>query len=273
MYESYWQLTAKPFDNVTADEFYYPGESHQGALLKLRYAVESRRGGAVLAGPAGTGKSLLVNLLAEQLPETCAPFVHLVFPQMTPAELLAYLADRLAAGPTGAAASPANDSVRRIEGALADAVAEGRHPIIAIDEAQLLAETDTLETVRLLLNFEIDAQPAWTVLLVGQTSLLPIIDRMPTLEQRLGVKCLLRPFSLEETISYVNHRLNAAGAKQTIFENGAVEALHELSGGVPRRINRLADLALLVAYAEEKTQITISQVEGVCEELIAVAPD
>ena len=69
MYESYWKLNQKPFENCSDPRFYYPGESHQAALLKLRYAIENRRGGALLAGPCGSGKTLLVGMLRD------SPFV------------------------------------------------------------------------------------------------------------------------------------------------------------------------------------------------------
>ena len=93
MYETYWQLQQKPFENTADPRFYYPGESHQAALLKLRYAVENRRGGALLTGPSGSGKTLLTGMLRGVLGADYSPFVHLVFPQMSTAELLAYLAD------------------------------------------------------------------------------------------------------------------------------------------------------------------------------------
>ena len=93
MYEPYWQLETKPFENTSDARFYYPSESHQGALLKLRYALQNQRAAALLCGPAGLGKTLLVRTLARQLPETFRPFVHLVFPQLPPDQLLAYLAD------------------------------------------------------------------------------------------------------------------------------------------------------------------------------------
>ena len=95
MYESYWKLSRKPFDNTTDPDFYFPGESHQAALLKLRYAIENRRGGALLTGAGGTGKTLVAGMLGEMLGETFQPLIHLVFPQMSTADLLAYLADEL----------------------------------------------------------------------------------------------------------------------------------------------------------------------------------
>src|SRR5262245_58963004 len=100
MYESYWGLNCRPFDSGL-DAFYYPCEAHQGALLKLRYTIENRRGAALLAGPAGAGKTLLVGALQRQLPESVAPFVHLVFPQMPGPQLLIWLAEELGAGALG----------------------------------------------------------------------------------------------------------------------------------------------------------------------------
>ena len=98
-------------------------------------------------------------------------------------------------------------SVRRIERALSENEKAGHHAVVTVDEAHLLRDMGTLETMRLLLNFQVESQPALTLLLVGQPSLLANLDRMPGLEERLGVKCLLRPFTEEETISYVTHRL------------------------------------------------------------------
>ncbi len=273
MYESYWQLEAKPFENTADTRFYYPAETHQGALLKLRYAVENRRGAALLSGGAGLGKSLIVQALLHNLDESYAPRVRMVFPQMPSDQLLAYLAESLTgtrqAGPT----PPIERSVRAIENALADNVEQGRHAVIVIDEAQDLGDHDTLETIRLLLNFEHNAVAAMTVLLAGQPALLSILDRMPELDERMAVKCLLRRLSLEETISYIEHRLQAGGAQREIFDATALEAVHHLSFGVPRRINRLCDLALLIGFAEERAVLSRQQIESVAEELVAVVPE
>jgi general secretion pathway protein A len=273
MYESYWQLREKPFENTSDPRFYYPSEVHQGALLKLRYVIENRRGGALLAGGAGLGKTLLVQSLIRQLPDTFAPVVHVVFPQMPQDQLLAYLADELTGGQPASSSPSVERSVRWIEHALEDNTKAGRHAVVVVDEAHLLHDTGALESMRLLLNFELASRPGLTLLLVGHPSLLPVLDRMPGLEERLGVKCLLRPFQMEETISYVSHRLTAAGAQRTIFDPQALEAVHHLSQGVPRRINRLCDLAMLISYAEEQQTILAVHVEAVSEELVAVRPE
>lgn len=273
MYEAYWQLQARPFENGADSRFYYPSEVHQGALLKLRYAVENRRGAALLAGAAGVGKTLLVNSLKRQLAESYAPFVHVVFPKMSTSELCAYLAAELGALTGGARATSVDESVRRLAQFFAENSKKGRHAVIAVDEAHVLLDTEALETLELVLNFEADSGPPLTLILAGQPELLPAVARLPALEARLGVKCLLRPFTLEETASYVNHRMTAAGATREIFTSDALAVLHELTGGNPRRVNRLCDLALLIGYAEEQMRINAPQIETVSNELVAVAPE
>ncbi len=273
MYEAYWDLQAKPFEHTGAAEFYYPGEAHQGALLKLRYVIEHRRGGALLTGSGGLGKTLLIHTLFNSLPENIAPRVHLVFPQMPADQLLSYIADELTGERPTTSVAPQQMSVRRIQHALSENTKADRHVVLAIDEAHMLSDNETLETLRLLLNFETNEQPGLTLLLVGQAEILPAIQRIPSLEERLAVKCLLRPFTLEETVSYISHRLAAAGGKDSIFESEALDLVHEFSGGIPRRINRLCDLSLLIGYAEECKTIGVEQVEAVSDELITVAPE
>jgi len=273
MYEAYWGLDTKPFEPTSDPRFYYPGEAHQGALLKLRYVLESRRGGALLTGAAGLGKTLLVQSLFRQLPESLAPRVHLVFPQLPPDQLLSYLADELTNERPRAGETSLHQCVRRIQTALTEIHEAGRHAVLAVDEAQLVCDPVTLETLRLLLNFEVDAHPGLTLLLIGQPSLLPTMQRMPGLEERLAVKCLLRPLHLEESISYISHRLTAAGARRAVFTPAAMETVHHLAHGVPRKINRLCDLSLLIAFAEERTEIGPEQIEAVSGELITVAPE
>jgi general secretion pathway protein A len=273
MYESYWQLDQKPFENCSDPRFYYPCESHQAALLKLRYAIENQRGAALLAGPAGSGKTLVVAMLRAALAQRFNPLVHLVFPQMSTDQLLAYLAGELTgAAPTGSP-STVQQSVQRIEQFVADNTQRGRHAVVVIDEAHLLSDSRSLEALRLLLNFELAGRPGMTLLLAGQPGVLPLLDRTPQLEERLGVKCLLRPLTLSETAEYVVHRLRTAGASKTIFEPEALATLHRLTHGIARRINRLCDLTLLIGYAEQRATITAEQIEAVSQELVTVAPE
>ena len=272
MYEAFWGLQTKPFEQTADSRFYYPSETHQGALLKLRYAIENRRGAALLSGEVGSGKTLLVQRLAAQLPKTCQPMAHVVFPLLSTAELMAYIADELS-GQRTEQPPAVSHSLRVIEQCLAEAAQQNRQVILAIDEGHLLASQGTLETLRLLLNLRPQEPTTLMLLLVGQSGLLSAVSRFPELDERFGVKCLLRPFAMEDSASYVQHRLQAAGATKAIFEPKAVEALHYLSHGSVRQINRLADLSLLIGFAEQREVINAAQVEAVAEELVAAAPD
>ena len=273
MYETYWQLKQKPFENTADPRFYYPAESHQAALLKLRYAIENHRGGALLAGPSGVGKTLITTMLPGVLSEAFTPLVHLVFPQMSTAELLAYLADELDGADPAAGTPGVQVSIRRIQRFLVANSEQGRHAVLVLDEAHLVDSVHTFEALRLLLNIGRGGVPAMTLLLVGQPAILPILDRMPQWEERLAVKCLLRAFSEAETAAYVEHRLRVAGAIRSIVEADAMSTLHALTHGLARRINRLCDLALLGGFAEEQPTLDAGHFEAVCRELVAVAPD
>ncbi len=268
MYEKYWRLDDRPFEPGPQQQFYYPDETHEGAMLKLRYAVENRRAAALLAGPSGSGKTMLVDSLMQQLAEEFSPRVHLVFPQMPSGELLAYLADEMGAPLADPQRFTVEQSVRRIEQFLTANSRAGRHAVVAIDEAPLLAESGSLETMRLLLNFHQEVRPCMTLLLVGQLGILPQLARMPGLDERLSVKTMLRAFTSEETTQYIDHRLKAAGADRAIFDSQAIQAVHDLAHGMPGQINRLCDLVLLVGYAEQSDVVTADQVESVCEELV-----
>ena len=192
------------------------------------------------------------------------PLVSVNFPQMSPAELLAFIAEEL----TGRSMEGASvdRSIHAIQRMLDKNAHDGRRAVLVLDEAHLLRDTGAMETLRLLLNFG----PAWMPLLVAQPSLLPALERLPELEERIGVQCLLRPLTIDETVSYISHRMIAAGAADVyaIFDPAALEVMHQLSGGVPRRINRLGDLALLIGYAEEQRHVTADHVAAVAEELL-----
>ncbi len=273
MYQSYWQLNERPFENNRESRFYYPSQPHQGALLKLRYAVENRQQVVLLSGNYGLGKTILVERLLTHLPEEhFATDSRIVYPMFEADQLAAAVADSLT-GTVATGETNVRESLSRIEAALAERRRQGRHAIVWIDEAQLLSSPKTLETLRLLTNLPAHAAPNMTLLLSGIPGLLPVLGRCPGLEQRIEVKCMLRPLSVEETVSYVDHRLRQAGSTKTIFEPEALEQLYLLAEGIPRRINRLADLALLIGYAEERDSIGPAQIESVNEELVCVAPE
>ncbi|MDR3634143.1 MAG: AAA family ATPase, partial [Isosphaeraceae bacterium] len=148
--------------------------------------------------------------------------------------------------------------LRRVRQSLAAAVARGERPLLVVDEAHLIEDPATFEALRLLLNFATAGPPDLSLLLVGAPELLL---RLPHgLADRLSARCLLGPFSEEETATYLGGRLAAAGATTPLFPADTVAALHRAADGLPRRLSRLADLALLVSYAEGLPQPDVRSV-------------
>src|SRR5215831_15172621 len=117
MYERYWHLERNPFDDDLELRGFFASETHQATLLKLRYLIENGKGTGLLAGGTGFGKSYLIHVLRQQLGESFGPFAHLVFPQMSPAELLGYLAVELGADANfaGTEAAGLDRTVREID--------------------------------------------------------------------------------------------------------------------------------------------------------------
>ncbi|MFN7723185.1 MAG: ExeA family protein [Pirellulaceae bacterium] len=270
MYESYWGLTQRPFDERQDLACYYPGEAHQATLLKLRYAIENRSLSALVSGSSGMGKSLLMRCLAEQTREPAGPVRHLVYPAMGREAFLRTVASRLADRSITSIDDEAM-ALELLETSLADQVKAGRHPVLVIDEAQVLETHGLLEPVRLLMNLATQAgagQAALTLILVGQPALTAHLQRHSALEERIAVRCMLPQWSDGETHAYMSHRMRWAGAPlERIFGEDAIDRICELSHGIPRLINRLADLALMVGYGEEVAQIDRRLIDSLQEEM------
>lgn len=255
MYEAHWSLTSRPFDNRSLGEFYFPSDAHQAARLKLHYAIESQRSVAVVCGEAGVGKSMLVEGCIEQLPDSIGPVARITYPAMPAEQLLHYIAKQLTGQVASATRPTLGDSIEMLDQFFRFNASEGRHALLVIDEAQLLESQGTLESLRLLLNVAVDgtqAESAFTLVLVGAIPLLAHLARNTAMEDRVAVRCVLERFELQQTAAYIRHRLRAAGRVQDVmFTHEALHRIQQYTLGVPRRINRLCDLALMIGFAQE----------------------
>jgi len=269
MYESYWGLSRPPFPAGPDTAGFVACHPHQAALLKMRYTIESRLGAAALTGEIGSGKTTVASRLADELDAPHGPFIHLVFPRLSPGELIGWFAVELGADEHMLETTTEGlDTVLRVlRDRLADWATRGQHPVLIVDEAHLLKNSPILEVLMLLLNFRDSPGIEFTLLLVGHTSLSGLLTRAPQLAERLAMVTHLPSLTADETTQYITGRLARADSEKAPFAPDALAAIHALTGGVPRAISRLCDLALLVGYAEGLASIRADHIHDVALEL------
>jgi type II secretory pathway predicted ATPase ExeA len=133
----------------------------------------------------------------------------------------------------------------------------GKTILLIIDEAHLL-QTGPLEELRLLTNFKMDSYDPFILILSGQSDLRRIMEFavMEPFNQRIAIRYHMPPLSPEETRNYVAHHMNLAGAKEPILDEQALQAVHELSFGIPRKIGAITEQALTYAMFDQKRTVT-----------------
>lgn len=271
MYEEHWNLKAEPFDQRIESPFYYPSESHQAALLKLAYAIETRRPAVVLCGESGTGKTLLVENCISQMPDAIEPVVRVPYPAMPTDQLVRFIARQLEPEIQPDPHALFSHSIEILDHFLRRNISNGKHALLVVDEAHMLDAYGSLHPLRMLLNLAANqsrSESAWTLCLVGGVPLVGHVANYIDLEDRVAVRCFLERFALDETEAYMLHRLRAAGhSGPPIFTVRAIEAVQDASQGILRRINRICDMSLMIGYARDLKQIDAPVVQLAQQEL------
>jgi type II secretory pathway predicted ATPase ExeA len=262
---NFYGLNEQPFD-VTPDPAYlYLSPMHGEALSSLSQGIQNLRGFMALVAEPGMGKTTLLNRLMEELHET-ARTVFLFQTQCNSRELLRYLLGELGVE------SESMDVVsmhRALNEILFQEMLNGRRFVLIIDEAQNL-DASTLETIRLLSDFETSHAKLIQIVLAGQPQLIETLLRpnLSQLRQRIAILTNLEPLCASETSQYIEHRLRAAGSPDgAIFTPEAMALIAEHSHGIPRSINNLCFNALQMGYSKECDTIDAGIVQAVAEKL------
>ena len=247
---THYGFSFHPFARQTPPEALLRHAGFEEALGRLRFCVELDAI-PMLVAESGCGKSLLLGVLADELQRDGCRVHYIAHSTVGPFGLINMLARKLGLPPRR---SRGETAILILDHLLED---EQRH-LLVIDEAHKLPD-DTLEDVRLLTISDFDRRSAFLLLLAG----LPRLDERlaepihHALDQRVTTTARLLPLSQEETRAYIDARLSAAGAKkQPVFEDSALDALGNATGGVPRRINTLATACLIVAAARKRRVVT-----------------
>lgn len=243
MYLAHWGLQQAPFANVPSRHTFYRSPQHEEALRRMLYVVENRRGVAMLTGSVGCGKTTVTKALADHLNRDTVRFRMISNPALRPDDLIRAIV--LAMGGTAENGSK-TVMLDRLHRMLVDDAAAGRSTVLAIDEAHVIADRETLDEIRMLLNFQTDDQFLLTLILLGQPPLLRTVSELQPLKERIAVKFNLEPLDFQNTVRYLLFRLRSAGSTRGIFTRQAAELLYEHSGGIPLRINNLCDRCLLI---------------------------
>jgi general secretion pathway protein A len=269
MYTHFFGLLREPFSISPDPRYLFMSPRHHEALAHLLYGAAAGGGVVVLSGEIGTGKTTLCRCFLEQIPADCE-VAYIFNPKLSVSELLQAICEEF-----GIATAPADssngvkDQVDALNRHLLAAHAEGRRSVLIIDEAQNLS-IDVLEQLRLLTNLETSERKLLQIILIGQPELRGMLARpeLEQLAQRVIARYHLRALSPQETASYIQHRLASAGlSAASPFQPQLIRRIHQISGGVPRRINLLCDRALLGAYSRNLTVVDRETLERAAREL------
>ena len=260
MYEANFGLDRRPFSSVAQTDQYYPATAIESARRTLDRAVQRAEGVGLVVGPAGTGKTLLCQMLAEQLYESFQVALLSCGRLSTRRALLQAILFELGRPYRGM-----DEGELRL--ALVDYVtADDDCPngiVLIVDEAHTLP-LRLFEEIRLLTNLAKGNLPRIRLIMVGG----PLLEerfanpKLESLSQRVVARCYLEPLTRAEAQQYIQRQLSqAGGADEPIFSTEACRAVHQATDGVPRLVNQLCDHAMLLAFSDGQQRIHTACVE------------
>jgi MSHA biogenesis protein MshM len=254
LYLDHFGLKEPPFRITPHTDFFFDGADRGATLEALIYAILHDEGIVKVSGEVGSGKTMLCRVLMERLPAH-VDTIYLATPSLARDEILHAIGDELQLGLCGERMSVA---LRELQEHLISRYGEGRRVVILIDEAHVMPD-ETLEQVRLLSNLESNRHKLLQIVLFGQPELDATLAKasLRQLRDRITHSFRMRPLFMPEVAKYLSFRMRAAGYRgPDLFTPRAVSLVARAAGGLTRRINILADKALLSAFTENGHAVT-----------------
>ena len=270
MYAPFFGLKHEPFSIAPDPRYLFMSERHREALAHLLYGVNGGGGFVLLSGEIGAGKTTVCRCFLEQIPRR-TNVAYIFNPKLTVLELLQSVCEEFGIpAPAGARGAPTvKEYLDPLNEFLLKTHAVGQNNVLIIDEAQMLS-AEVLEQLRLLTNLETSERKLLQIILIGQPELRDLLARpeLEQLAQRVIARYHLGALNPDETERYIRHRLSVAGMTVAMpFDAKSIVRIHQLSRGVPRRINLLCDRALLGAYAAGVGQVDRGVVDKAASEV------
>ena len=266
MYESFYGLTGKPFQLNPDPQFFFGSKGHKRAFAYLQYGIHQSEGFIVITGEIGAGKTTIVRSLFEQIDRNALVAAQIVSTQLDADDML-----RAVAVAFGLPVKSLDKAMllASLEAFLCQLAVESKRALLVIDEAQNLTPR-AVEELRMLSNFQLGEKALLQSFLVGQPELRTMMQSpsMQQLRQRVIASYHLGPLDPGETQGYIEHRLNHVGWKgDPAFGADAFDLIHQLTLGIPRRINTLCNRLMLSAYLGEKHALGADDVRAIAREI------
>ena len=261
MYLEHFGLHEPPFRITPHTDFFFDGANRGATLDALVYAITHDEGIVKVSGEVGSGKTMLCRVLMERLPDNVT-IIYLANPSLSRDDILYAIADELRLNVQESAR--ASVVLRALHDSLIKSFSEGRQVVVLIDEAHAMP-LETLEEIRLLSNLETNRNKLLQLVLFGQPELNDILARpeMRQLKERITHNFRLEPLVREDISHYLDFRMRAAGYRgPSVFSPTALKIIAQNSLGLTRRINILADKALLAAFSSGSHEIGLKEIQA-----------
>jgi putative secretion ATPase (PEP-CTERM system associated) len=267
MFEQFYGLSGKPFQLTPDASFYFESATHRKALSYLGYGLSQGEGFIVITGEVGSGKSTLVAHLKSRINPEQLTLCEVVTSALDEDEIIHVVAQNFGLEIEGHDKASA---LGAIEGFLHDEARAGRRCLLVVDEAQNLS-ISALEELRMLSNFQLGSHPLLQTLLLGQPEFRQTLQGSAELEQlrqRVIATHHLEPMTADEIEPYLEHRLKKVGwAGRPSLDQSMFETLFEATGGIPRKVNQVANRLLLLGAVEQVDEITTTMLQSVVTEM------
>lgn len=261
--QSHYGFSRMPFGRDIPPQALHPHPGHREAIARIQWCISQRQMG-VITGEVGAGKTVAVRAALAQLEASRHQMIYIADPTIGMRGIQSQIVTALGGTPAFYSGVLAHQAASLLAGELDE---RSRLPVVVIDEAHLLANTD-LESLRMLTNTEMDTGSHFALLLIGQPTLRRRLKLavLAALDQRISTRFTITGMDPPATADYIRHHLTFAGRSDTLFSDDAVTAIHQAARGYPRAVNNLAVAALIATYAGNKAIVDLSAAQSAITE-------